>query len=95
MSAKTGQLCSFRSTLVQLGEARCCTAEAFKAWSQNLDHEGVLTTLCSYGRVAPRRQGEIIKDMAKLQPESMSSADDVAEAVLRAGREGGLIVEPR
>jgi len=33
---------SFRNTLGQLGERTCTTPEAFKAWSQNLGHEGVL-----------------------------------------------------
>ena len=35
---------SFRNTLVQLGERTCNTPETFKAWSQNLGHERVLTT---------------------------------------------------
>lgn len=48
---------SLRKTLVQLGEARCTTAEALKAWSQNLGHEDVMTTLRSYGAVGNRRQG--------------------------------------
>ena len=56
---------SLRSTLVQLGESLCQTPEAFKAWSQNLGHEGVLTTFYSYGQVAPSRQGDIIREMAK------------------------------
>ena len=42
---------SFRNTLVQLGQTRCKTPEAFKAWSQNLGHESVLTTLYSYGEL--------------------------------------------
>ena len=46
---------SFRSTLVMLGETRCTSVEAFKSWSQNLGHEGVLTTLYSYGTVALSR----------------------------------------
>ena len=33
---------SLRSTLVHLGETRCKSPEDFKAWSQNLGHEGVL-----------------------------------------------------
>jgi integrase len=55
---------SFRNTLVRLGEAVCQTPEAFKAWSQNLGHEGVLTTFYSYGQVGSQRQGEIIRDLA-------------------------------
>lgn len=51
---------SFRNTLVRLGEEVCRTPEEFKAWSQNLGHEQVLTTFCSYGTVAGHRQGEIL-----------------------------------
>ena len=42
---------SFRNTLVQLGQDVCMTPEQFKAWSQNLGHEKVLTTFLSYGEV--------------------------------------------
>ena len=52
---------SFRDTLVQLGERVCTTPESFKAWSQNLGHEGVLTTFTSYGHVSPQRQAELIR----------------------------------
>jgi integrase len=54
---------SFRDTLVQLGEQVCKTPEQFKAWSQNLGHERVMTTLTSYGTVAPHRQAELIRNM--------------------------------
>jgi integrase/recombinase XerD len=54
---------SFRNTLVQLGQTRCKTPEAFKAWSQNLGHESVLTTLYSYGEVSRQRQAEIISNI--------------------------------
>jgi integrase len=54
---------SFRDTLVQLGEQLCPTPEAFKAWSQNLGHDRVMTTLTSYGNVAPHRQAELIRGM--------------------------------
>src|SRR5664280_2180567 len=52
---------SFRNTLVQLGQNVCESPEQFKAWSQNLGHEKVLTTLTSYGEVACQRQGEILR----------------------------------
>ncbi|MDA3876584.1 MAG: tyrosine-type recombinase/integrase [Halothiobacillus sp.] len=68
---------SLRSTLVGLGQKLCQTPEAFKAWSQNLGHEGVLTTFYSYGSVAMQRQGEIIKGMAKPQ---LGEQADVATA---------------
>lgn len=51
---------SFRKTLVQLGERLCRTPEEFKAWSQNLGHDGVLTTFTSYGAVPADRQGQVM-----------------------------------
>ena len=42
---------SLRNTLVRFGEEVCKTPEEFKAWSQNLGHEKVLTTFLSYGQV--------------------------------------------
>ena len=54
---------SFRKTLVRLGERLCQTPEEFKAWSQNLGHEKVMTTFTSYGNVASGRQAEIIKKL--------------------------------
>ena len=75
---------SVRSTLVRLGEQVCQTPEDFKAWSQNLGHEGVLTTFTSYGSVAAERQGEILRSLADPAPASVGrSADDIAAAVVR------------
>jgi integrase len=60
---------SFRDTLVQHGERGVCsTVAAFKAWSQNLGHERVMTTLTSYGNVSPHRQAELIRGMAADKP---------------------------
>lgn len=52
---------SLRKTLARLGEQVCQSPEEFKAWSQNLGHEQVLTTFMSYGNVATERQGELIQ----------------------------------
>lgn len=54
---------SFRKTLTQLGQRVCQKPEAFKAWSQNLGHEKVMTTLTSYGNVAGHRQAELMAEM--------------------------------
>jgi len=54
---------SFRNTLVRLGEKVCRTPEEFKAWSQSLGHEQVLTTFTSYGRIDEHRQGELLKKL--------------------------------
>ena len=81
---------SFRNTLVQLGQDVCKTPEEFKAWSQNLGHEKVLTTFLSYGEVACQRQGEIIRGLATLQQTSQSDANEIAEAVFNRLRESGV-----
>jgi integrase len=54
---------SVRHTLAALGEIVCRTPEEFKAWSQNLGHEKVMTTFSSYGQVNSSRQSEIIKNL--------------------------------
>ncbi|MEO6114558.1 MAG: site-specific integrase [Sphingomicrobium sp.] len=59
---------SFRDTLVQHGERVCTTVEEFKAWSQNLGHDRVMTTLTSYGTVAPHRQAKLIRGMTASKP---------------------------
>ncbi len=58
---------SFRKTLAQFGERICRTPEEFKAWSQNLGHEQVLTTFSSYGSVSANRQGDIIRKLGALR----------------------------
>ncbi|EAQ33925.1 hypothetical protein NB311A_02677 [Nitrobacter sp. Nb-311A] len=55
---------SIRKTLALLGETLCKTPEQFKAWSQNLGHEHVLTTFTSYGVVNSRRQSELMRSFA-------------------------------
>jgi integrase len=78
---------SFRHTLVGLGEGVCRTPEDFKAWSQNLGHEGVLTTFYSYGEVANRRQGEIIRGLATPRHAMQSDFREMAKALVREMRE--------
>lgn len=51
---------SFRNTLAQLGQRICKSPEELKAWSQNIGHENVLTTLLNYGEVSFQRQEEIM-----------------------------------
>jgi integrase/recombinase XerC len=78
---------TFRNTLVRLGETLCETPEHFKAWSQNLGHEDVLTTFYSYGQVSNHRQAEIIQSLGSRQHAPKTHADEVAEAVFRKLRE--------
>ena len=53
----------FRNTLVALGQSMCQTPEQFKAWSQNLGHDGVMTTFTNYGSISTQRQGELMGKM--------------------------------
>jgi len=86
---------SFRNTLVRLGHQLCKSPEDLKAWSQNLGHEQVLTTLTSYGRVASDRQGEIIRGLGVARQSTQSGAEDLpdvedfAEALFRKLRSAG------
>lgn len=59
---------TFRDMLAQLGERVCKTPEEFKAWSQNLGHEHVLTTFTSYGAVSAHRQAELIRKLGAPEP---------------------------
>ena len=54
---------SFRKTLGVLANVHCKTPEQFKAWSLNLGHENIATTLSAYCPVSPTRQGELIRGM--------------------------------
>jgi len=74
---------SFRNTLVQLSQKICKTPEDFKAWSQNLGHEKVLTTFLSYGEVAFQRQGEIMLSLSTTQKTMRTDAVEIGNAVLK------------
>src|SRR5271157_7345 len=84
---------SLRKTLARLGEEVCRSPEDFKAWSQNLGHEQVLTTFLSYGSVAVDRQGEIIRGMLAPRQPVQSEADHIAEAVFRRLRGSGVNIQ--
>ncbi|HCU05528.1 MAG: recombinase XerC [Gammaproteobacteria bacterium GWE2_42_36] len=77
---------SFRKTLTNLGEKICRTPEEFKAWSQSLGHESVMTTFCSYGNVRPERQREIFQELnnkPNSAPIANNDVDAIAEAIVK------------
>lgn len=80
---------SFRNTLVRLGQDVCLSPESFKAWSQNLGHDKVLTTFLSYGQVESARQGEIIRGLATPQLAMQPDVSALAKALAREMREAG------
>jgi hypothetical protein len=81
---------SFRNTLVRLGQDLCKTPEEFKAWSQNLGHEGVLTTFRNYGEVACDRQGEIMRALRTPRQGVPSDAEEIADALFRRFRDSDV-----
>lgn len=78
---------SFRNTLVQLGQTICKDPEQFKAWSQNLGHDLVLTTFLSYGEVSNKRQAEIILGLGKPQDSKDQNPPDMRNLVRSVMRE--------
>jgi hypothetical protein len=67
-----------------LGEQTCEGPEEFKAWSQNLGHDNVLTAFISYGNLKQHRQDDILERMAE------RTASPANNAALR----GLVAVEP-
>lgn len=66
---------SIRTTLGRMGQQVCGSFEQLKAWSQNLGHENIQTTVIHYGKLEPHRQAELIKGLtAEVRPARGSSA---------------------
>lgn len=57
---------SVRKTLMQLAFRKQLDPEALKAWSQNLGHEDLATSLNSYGKVTDWRTSEIMERLANV-----------------------------
>lgn len=83
---------SVRKTLALLGLNRCGgDLEAFKAWSQNLSHTKMLTTLNSYSNVSLERQAEIFERLRAdhSKPEKGLDADTVQKVVAHLLKKAG------
>ena len=73
----------FRDMIVSEMYARKLSVPEFKAWSQNLGHEGAMTSLTSYGRLSLEEQRQLVRKNP--DPSSMerpATLSDV-EALLR------------
>ena len=79
---------SFRKTLVRLGLELGMGEAGLKAWSQNLGHDGVLTTLKSYGELPSHRQQELIRAAAHAG-EDDTKALRLGREIMRQMREAG------
>jgi integrase len=72
---------SIRDTVTQLAYKLQLNLEEMKAFSQNIGHDSMLTTLCSYGPVSPERQAEIIRHLA--EPKAAMDADMATEIAMK------------
>ncbi len=86
---------SFRKTLALFGQRICQTPEEFKAWSQNLGHENVMTTFSSYGQVHDRRQAEIIRSLGGEKSDINHETALVREIAKLVSRHKGGDASPR
>jgi integrase len=75
---------SFRDTLAQLGERHCPNMEIYKAWSANLGHSNIGTTLNSYGSMSPSRQAELIRAMKISDPNGQQIDNQTVDQLLEA-----------
>ncbi len=74
---------TFRHMLVQIAYQRKLTPDQLKAWSQNLGHESLLTTLASYGKMSLEMQGQLIADSVTLENGDLNKAIEIVR-LLRA-----------
>lgn len=54
---------SFRKTLAKFGDEKCISLTEMKAWSMNMGHENLVTTISAYMPVSRDRQADLIKRM--------------------------------
>ena len=54
-----------RSSLMQLGLEMCATWEELKAWSQNLGHEKLDTSMVHYGKLDTSRQNKLMQGLVR------------------------------
>lgn len=74
----------FRNMIVSEMYRRGLSVPEFKAWSQNLGHEGAMTTLTSYGKIGLEEQGRLVRTSS--QPSGLFEKALTAtelEAILR------------
>jgi hypothetical protein len=69
---------------VQIAYQRKLTPSQFKAWSQILGHENLLTTLASYGKMPLEMQGQFVaKSAVKTQDDKdIAAAIEIAKIFL-------------
>ena len=72
-----------RDTLTQLAYKLQLTHEQLKAWSQNMGHASMLTTLAGYGHVSIERQAEIFALLPRFGGAPPVKAENAAEILAK------------
>jgi integrase/recombinase XerD len=70
---------TFRHMLMQVAYQRKLNAAQLKAWSQNLGHESLLTTLTSYGKISLEEQGRLIASSHQEPQDQLATKGDLAD----------------
>ncbi len=73
---------SVRNTLTQLAYTLKLSPEQLKAWSQNMGHDSVLTTIGSYGPISVERQQELLNALGKPTLAAGDFSTEIAEKVV-------------
>jgi integrase/recombinase XerD len=73
-----------RDTLTQFAYKLQLNPEQLKAWSQNMGHDSVLTTIGSYGPVSTERQSEIISALGQPNDTTGDLSTEIAKKVVAA-----------
>ena len=68
----------FRNMIVSQMYARGLSVAEFKAWSQNLGHEGAMTTLTSYGKLSMEEQGQLVRSHNLVRGEQPLTRSELA-----------------
>ncbi|HNR76629.1 MAG TPA: site-specific integrase [Parvularculaceae bacterium] len=71
----------FRDTLALYGLDRCKNFAEMKAWSQNLGHEDMLTTLRNYGSISTRDQEALIRGLGE-RPDDEDTLGQIRKLLL-------------
>ena len=71
-----------RHTLTQLAYKLQLSPEQLKAWSQNMGHDSVLTTIGSYGPISVERQEELLNALGKPSLAASDFSTEIAEKVV-------------
>jgi hypothetical protein len=80
---------AFRDMLAGFGEQTCRTPEDFKAFSQNIGHDKVLTTFTSYGEVPTERQAEIVRSLEARRADAANESKLMVELAAVVSRHLG------